>query len=165
MSSSILLQELLSIRTNDVLFERVDHMLDGLRTHFSNENNPDPVKVFSSEDLETTAYQLAGLNFIFDQEKKVSDKLPEFKDVRILHTFMNELDEPRERKLFNNRTQTAGEFLTFIGKKYGSSDGKNLLKLLANLKKHESVMKSSDAIVAYVSKLEHKLQTFNQTVR
>lgn len=158
-----ILQELLETREREaiMLAERVDHMLDGLRTHFSNENNPDPVKIFSNDDLENTAYQLSGLNFIFDNKASdVGNKIPEFKDMRLLHTFMNELDEPRERKLFNDRTQTAGEFLSFIGKKYGSSDGKSLLKALTNLKKHESVMKSSQELVSYITKLERKLQTF-----
>jgi hypothetical protein len=160
-----ILQELLQTREQEVLLERVDHMLDGLRTHFSNENNSDPVKVFSSSDLEETAFQLAGLNFILDQKKDIGNKIPEFKDFNMLHKFLNELDEPRERKMFNDRTQTAGEFLTFIGHKYESSTGKSLLKTLSALKKREGIASNSNTIASFVGKLERKLADFMKSVR
>lgn len=163
-----ILQELLETRQQEVtlLAERVDHMLDGLRAHFSNENNPDPVKIFSSSDLEETAYQLAGLNFILGQSlADVVKKIPEFGDIKVLHTFLNELDEPRERKLFNDRSQTAGEFLTFIGKKYESSTGKVLLKNLTSLKKKESIATNSNQIASFVGKLERRLSDFMKSVR
>lgn len=160
-----ILQELLQTREQEVLLERVDHMLDSLRTHFSNENNSDPVKVFSSSDLEETAFQLAGLNFILDQKDHIGEKISEFADIKVLQRFLNELDEPRERKLFNDRTQTAGEFLTVIGRKYESSTGKSLLKVLSALKKREGIASNSNHIVSFVGKLERKLADFTRSVR
>lgn len=159
-----LLQELLTIKEAVVLTERVDNMLDRLKTHFSNEHNINPVKAFSREDIELTAYQLAGLRFILDQ-KDLNKKLPELAEKRILLTFFNELDEPRERKLFNDRTQTADEFLASIGKKNGNSEAKSLLKYFEDLKNLKNITANSTAIVRYVSKLEQDLKQFLKTVK
>jgi len=152
-----LLQELLQIKDESILLERVDHMLDGLKLHFANRNNSDPGKAFSPEDIKTTAFQLAGLNFILDQKDEVSKKIDEFEDARLFQTFLNDIDEPRERKLFDNRTLTASEFLEKIGQKYDSNTGKRFSKILSAIKNHESLSSNCHEIIAFIVKLEVKL--------
>ena len=156
---SALIQELLAIRESNILTERVDNMLDRLRTHFANENNSDPVKAFSKADLQETSYQLAGLSFILD-EQDISKKIPELSDKRLILTLFNELDEPRERKAFNDRTATADEFLTFVGNKHNSSVAKDLLKRFEELKNFRNITANSSFIVRFISKLESKLRDF-----
>jgi hypothetical protein len=161
---SYLIQELLAIRETMILTERVDTMLDSLRTHFSNKSNPDPVKIFSKEDLVQTSYQLAGLNYILNQQD-LSKKLPELDDHRTLITFFNELDEPQERKLFNDRSQTADEYLALIGKKYDSSTSKKLLKQFEELKAMKNITMNSESVARFVASLENKLKEFLKTVK
>lgn len=161
---SQLIQELLAINESRVLMERVDNMLERLKTHFSNANNTNPAKVFSKEDLVAMSYQLVGLNFILSQSD-LSKKLPELADGKMLMTFLNQLDEPNQRKLFNNRAQTADEFLVKIGQQNDAKGAKVLLKAFEELKALKNINGNSREIVSYVSKLEVKLNSFLKSVK
>jgi hypothetical protein len=141
------------------LTERVDRFLDRIVHHFSQQYH-NPLDHFNEQDIDETCAMLAGLMYLSDMKNVQNvDELSE----EYLYKLLSELDEIGQRKVFDNRTLIADEYLVKIGKQYGKYEYKRYMKMMSEIKKSKNVLMNSSAIERDSKKLYSTyIQIFNK---